>query len=125
MRQVSLSMLALILATSISSQACADGDAARGKTVFNRCSACHTATMRNKLGPHRAGVIGRKAGSVEGFRYSKALPASGLVWDDQTLNTFLAAPAKAVPGTTMALSVPNPKDREDVIAYLRSLSAPN
>jgi cytochrome c len=121
MRLVSLSMLALILAVSISSQARADGDPTRGKSVFNRCGACHTATMPNKIGPHLAGVVGRKAGSVEGFKYSKAMPASGLVWDDQTLNTFLTAPAKAVPGTTMALSVPNAKDREDVIAYLKTL----
>lgn len=121
MRHLRLPFVALLLAAAIAHPARADGDPTRGKTVFNRCSACHTATMQNRLGPHLAGVIGRKAGSVEGFRYSKALPASGLVWDDQTLNTFLAAPAKAVPGTSMALSVPNPKDREDVIAYLKTL----
>lgn len=102
----------------------ADGDAARGKSVFNRCAACHTATDQNKIGPGLAGVLGRAAGTVPGARYSKTLPASGIVWDETKLDEFLAAPTKAVPGTSMPLGVPNAQDRADVIAYLKTLAKP-
>lgn len=103
------------------SSAWADGNADKGKTLFARCSGCHTITDQNRMGPHLSGVFGRTAGTVEGARYSKALTGSGIVWNDQTLDNFLAGPAKAVPGTTMAISVPNPQDRADIIAYLKTL----
>jgi cytochrome c len=102
----------------------ADGDAAHGKTLFSRCSTCHTVTNQNKVGPTLAGVVGRKAGTVEGARYSKALPASGIVWDDQSLDSFLTDPAKLVPGTTMMVKLPNAQDRADIIAYLKTIPAP-
>jgi cytochrome c len=125
MRRIPVSLL---LASSVilgmAGSAWADGDAARGKTLFSRCSTCHTITNQNKVGPSLAGVVGRKAGTVEGARYSKALPASGIVWDDQTLDSFLADPAKAVPGTSMMVKLPNAQDRADIIAYLKTIPAP-
>lgn len=114
---------ALLLST-LAAPAWAEGDAARGQTVFNRCTACHTATEQNKIGPHLLGLIGRAAGSVPGARYSKALPAAGITWNEETLDAFLAAPAKTVPGTTMAVGLPNAQDRADVIAYLKTLPTP-
>jgi len=103
-------------------QALADGDASHGKTLFSRCSGCHTVTDQNKVGPHLSGVFGRQAGSVEGFRYSTALASNGQVWDDTTLDTFLTSPSKAVPGTMMTVSLPKPQDRADIIAYLKTLT---
>lgn len=101
----------------------AEGDAAKGKTVFSRCAACHAAGSQNKIGPGLAGVVGRPAGSVAGFRYSKAMAGSGLTWTEEQLDTYLAGPAKAVPGTTMAVALPSAQDRGDIIAFLKTLPA--
>jgi cytochrome c len=115
-------VVAALAAFSFTAPAKAEGDAVKGKAVFNRCSACHAVTDQNKVGPSLLGVVGRKAGTVAGARYSKAMPASGLTWDEATLSNFLAAPSKLVPGTTMPQGFPNAQDREDVIAYLKSLT---
>jgi cytochrome c len=103
------------------STAKADGDAARGQTVFGKCAACHAPSMQNKVGPGLADVVGRKAGTVAGFNYSPALMAFGKSWDEQTLDTFLAGPMKLVPGTRMPIALPGAQDRADVIAYLKTL----
>jgi cytochrome c2 len=98
------------------------GDPAHGKTLFQeRCGLCHTAAPDDGdggQGPALAGVVGRKAASVAGFHYSPALAASGRVWTPAALDVFLAAPSKDVPGTTMPVSTPSPRDRADLIAYL-------
>jgi cytochrome c len=70
----------------------AEGDVALGQKAFQRCSACHTTTDQGKAGPGLRGVVGRPAGTVEAFRYSAAMKSSGLVWDEATLDRFLAAP---------------------------------
>ncbi|SDK69016.1 cytochrome c [Mesorhizobium muleiense] len=59
---------------------------------------------------------------MEGFRYSEALKSSGLVWDEATLDRFLAAPREVVPKTTMTMGVSKPEDRQNIVAYLKSLS---
>ena len=110
-----------LLATA---QASADGDAGKGKTLFTRCSSCHAVTEQNKVGPHLFGVFGRTAGTVAGARYSKAMTASGLKWDEQTLDAFLTEPTRVLPGTTMSARLSNPQDRADVIAYLKTLVSP-
>ena len=115
--------LALLLSAVVVSSAQAEGDAAHGKTLFGRCAVCHAATAQNKVGPGLAGVFGRPAGTAPNFRYSKALAGDAKPWDDQTLDSFLAAPAKAVPGTTMTVAVPGATDRADIIAYLKTLDA--
>lgn len=101
----------------------AEGDATKGKTLFSRCAACHAAGNRNKVGPGLAGIVGRPAASAPGFRYSKAMTGSGLTWTEEQLDTYLGGPAKAVPGTTMAVAVPNAQDRSDIIAFLKTLPA--
>lgn len=118
MRSLTLLAVALALAPAA---ARADGDAALGKAVFSRCSACHAVTAQNKIGPGLAGIVGRKAGSVPGFRYSKALAASDTVWDEASLEQFLAGPAKMVSGTNMSFALAKPDDRANVIAYLKTL----
>jgi cytochrome c len=116
--------LAALLTAGVVSPALADGDAARGQTLFSRCSACHTVTEQNKMGPHLSGVFGRTAGTVAGYSYSKAMAAYAKTWDEATLDTFLTAPNKAVPGTKMAAgAIANPQDRADIIAYLKTLGA--
>ncbi len=100
----------------------ADAQQAEGERLFlQRCGACHAIDpVRRTVGPHLAGVVGRVAGTVEGARYSAALRESGIVWDGETLDTFLAAPRRAVPGTTMTVSVPDDAQRAAIIAYLQS-----
>jgi len=99
----------------------AAGDAARGKTVFARCAACHDLnTGAVRMGPSLKGIIGRKAGSVANFGYSAGLKGKGVTWNVDTLDAFLAGPMKYVPGTRMAFpGLSNAQDRADVIAYLK------
>lgn len=91
-----------------------------GEQAFAMCSACHSrqAGAPQRMGPNLQGLVGRKAGSSEGFAYSPALQASGIVWDAKTLDTYLAAPARMVPGTRMVIAVPDPARRQALIEYL-------
>jgi cytochrome c len=100
-------------------------DIDHGRRVFNTCASCHVVDAdTNKYGPSLKGVFGRKAGAVEGFRYSKAMTdagAAGLVWDDKTLADFLYSPKKAVPGTSMRFwGLWSEAEIRDVIAYLKT-----
>ena len=99
------------------------GDPAKGKAVFAICAGCHVLTGPSFTAPALAGVVGRKAGTAPGFDYSPALSGSGLVWNAETLDRFLADPSKAVPGTAMFSNVPDAQDRADVIAYLKTIPA--
>ena len=97
-------------------------DAGAGKTVFAQCTACHAIDGSNGVGPTLQGVVGRKAGSVVGFRYSRAMKSSTLVWDEKALDGYIADPQKALPGNVMPFSgLPDAKQRADVIAYLATL----
>jgi cytochrome c len=97
----------------------ADSDPAKGEQIYHRCQGCHSID-RNRIGPMHKGLFGRKAGTVPGFNYSDAMKNSGIVWNEQTLDQFLQAPRKLVPGTKMTYAgVPDPQDRADLIAYLR------
>ena len=91
--------------------------------AFGQCAACHSvAPGMNGVGPSLAGVFGRKAGSVSGFAYSDANKASGLTWDEKTLDTYLTNPMKMVPGTKMTFAgLPDPAQRKAVIDYLKTL----
>jgi cytochrome c len=100
------------------------GDPARGATVFKQCMTCHTLEPGvNKVGPTLHGIIGRPAGSVEGFNYSKANRESGIVWTEQKMFEYLENPRATVPGTKMSFAgLKKPQDRADVIAYIQEQS---
>ena len=102
----------------------AEGDAAKGEQVFKRCMPCHNAGNKtNKIGPYVQGVVGRKAGTAEGFNYSDAMKNSGLTWDEANLNQYLKNPKAKVPGNKMAFpGLPKQEDRDNVIAYLKKNS---
>jgi cytochrome c len=107
---------------AIQSKAEAAGDAAAGEHVFARCAVCHSTTPgQNKIGPSLAGVFGRKSGSEPAYNYSPGLKSAGITWDEQELDKYLANPAADVHGTKMLISVPNAEDRQNVIAYLKTL----
>lgn len=114
------------IAFSAAAQVRADGgDAARGARFFHPCSHCHsTEAGVHGVGPSLAKAFDRKAATVEGFdRYSEALKKSGKVWDAETLDRWLAAPAQLIPDNTMAFpGVRNPQARADIVAYLKAVS---
>jgi cytochrome c len=96
-----------------------DGDAVRGKGVFEkRCTGCHALEV-DREGPRLAGVYGRKAGSLPGFTYSAGLKHSGVTWTDATLEKWLSDPDLMVPDNNMSFSVPKAEERRDLIAYLK------
>jgi cytochrome c len=97
-------------------------DAAAGKAVFAQCAACHTIDESSAVAPTLKGVVGRKVGSVAGFRYSRAMKATDYAWDAAKLDTYIADPQKAIPGNVMPFSgIPDPKQRADLVAYLQTL----
>jgi cytochrome c len=111
---------ALFAAIASSSGAAAGGDPGRGEEIYGRCLACHALAF-DRVGPRHCGLFGRRAGSVKGFAYSPAMKSSKIVWNEKTLDRFLANPPKAVPGTTMTYAgIPDAGERADLIAYLKS-----
>ena len=99
------------------------GDLKAGEKVFKKCKACHYADReKHKTGPHLVNIMGRAAGGLEDYKkYSKAMKASGIVWDDTTLADYLRAPKKYVKGTKMAFAgLKKDADIENVIAYLKA-----
>lgn len=108
------------------SVAMADGDAEKGAKVWKKCKSCHVADKeKNKVGPHLVGIIGRQAGSVEGFKYSKNMQDKAAEigkWDEAKLDEYLKSPKKYLGGKSkMTLKLKKDKQRADVIAYLKSL----
>ncbi len=109
----------------------AAGDGAKGKKVFNKCRACHSvAAGVNKIGPSLNGIFGRTAGSWKKkngklFPFSSAMKKAGkrdkpLVWTEETLKKYLAAPRKFVPGNRMPFpGLKKAADRDNLMAYLK------
>jgi cytochrome c len=97
------------------------GDPVEGARLFRACAACHSLKPgQHRTGPSLAGVFGRKAGTAEGFRrYSPALKAAEVVWDEATLDPWIADPQAFLPGNRMVFrGLPDAKARADLIAYL-------
>jgi len=111
--------LALVLAAGVPADAAASqGNVDRGRLIYERCQACHS-LERNRSGPKHCGLLGRKAGGLEGYPYSAALSRSGIVWTEESLDRFLENPLKTVPGTRMGYAgVKDRQERADLIAFL-------
>jgi len=109
--------------TSVGAQ---EGNAQEGAEVFKKCRACHDvgAGAKNKVGPLLNGIMGRPAGSIEGYNYSDANKKAGagfLVWTEEIMFKYLEAPLAFMPGTKMAFAgLKDAQDRKDVIAYLKT-----
>ncbi len=115
------SALSILASTGVAAQ-----DAANGEDVFKKCRACHQIgeTAKNGVGPLMNGIIGRKAGSIEGFNYSDANKSSGVTWDKATFLNYIKDPKVAIPGTKMAFAgVKDEKDAADLFAYLEQFGA--
>src|SRR5687768_1354900 len=100
-------------------------DAEKGAIVFKKCMVCHTIEgTAKKLGPSLQGIVGRKAASVEGYKYSDAMlakAAEGVIWDEATLATYLPDPKSFVPGTKMVFpGLKKPEDVTNLIAFLKT-----
>ncbi len=96
--------------------------AERGRALYeSRCVACHSVDA-NRVGPAHQGVLGRKAGSAPGYAYSKALAESPLVWTREKLVAWLAGPENVIPGQAMNYSLGDARERDDVVAYLATLT---
>jgi cytochrome c len=123
MKLGSLIAISLALLCCLPATAHAAGDAVNGEKLYQtRCMACHSLD-ENEMGPRHHGVFGRKAGSVPDYTYSKAVKSSGVVWNEESLNRWLAGPERFIPGQQMNFAVPNEKDRLDLIAYLKKESS--
>ena len=122
MKLFPLAFLALVAAAQPS---WADGDAAQGEQIFKKCAACHSvADKANKVGPSLMGVVGRKVASVADYNYSDSMKecgATGAVWDEKALDTYLTDPKAVVAKTKMAFpGLKDQADRANLIAFLKT-----
>ena len=108
----------LLAVTCAGHSAKAAGDAARGESLYQGCQDCHS-IEKNDVGPMHKGVVGRTSGTVPGYNYSPALRNAKIVWTEENLDKWLTDPQQFVPGTKMFYEVNNPKDRADLIAFLK------
>jgi cytochrome c len=124
-RKIGAAMTVLAL-TGFAGSAFAEGDAAAGEKVFNKCKACHAVGdgAKNKVGPELNGIVGRTAGSADGFKYSDAMlakKAEGMVWTEEAIDTYLTKPKDYIPGNKMSFpGLKKEDDRANVIAYLKT-----
>lgn len=99
------------------------GDVEAGRRAFGQCRSCHAVEAGvTRVGPSLFGVVGRPAGAVSGYTYSKAMADSGLIWTPETLDAYLENPQKKVKGTKMSMAgIADAQRRADVVAYLGTL----
>ncbi len=124
-----LTVSALCLSASgLSAPAFAEGDPEKGESVFKKCRACHAVGdgAKNKVGPHLNDVIGRQAGTGEGFKYSSSMieaGENGLVWTEDNIEAYLRDPRGFIPKNRMAFAGLKKDDEVDnVIAYIKQFS---
>ena len=118
--------VAAAVLTALAIPANADGDAAKGERIFNKCKGCHAVgeDAKNKVGPILNGIVDAPAAENPDYKYSDALlqlASDGLVWDEETLGAFLRDPKEVVPGTKMSFPGLRKDDEiANVIAYLQT-----
>ena len=113
-------VIALLVAGTQAFARAGAADPDHGKAIFEQCAACHTLGDETDTdGPTLKGVIGRKAGSLEGYRYSAAMKRSEITWTPMTLDAYITDPQNDIPGNRMAFAgIQDAADRADLIAYL-------
>ena len=124
--RLAIAGIVIAVVTVAATPALAAGDADKGKAVFRKCLSCHRIGpgARTLVGPELNGVVGRKAGSIEGYNYSKAMRNSGLTFDAATLTQYLKGPRALVPGTYMTFpGLKTDDDIANVTAYLKTFNA--
>jgi cytochrome c len=105
--------------------AAAAQDVEKGQALYEQCAACHSLDGTESDGPTLLGVYGRRAGSLDTFRYSAAMSRSTIVWSAETLDAFIADPQVSVPGNRMSFTGMTEKsERDDLLAYLESVAKP-
>jgi len=110
-----------VLLLAVSAGVAAAADAEHGKELFQTCVACHS-DRPDALGPSLKGVVGRKSAALEDFHYSNPMKRANLVWDEDTLRAYISDPQAKVRGNRMPYGgLSDPKDVDDVIAYLKVL----
>ena len=120
---ISLCVASVVFITGFAAMAA--GDIAKGKKLAKKCTTCHTLQKggKNRLGPNLFGIFGSSAASVKGYKYSKAMASSGIIWDEAAFTEFLLKPKKLVKGTKMSFAgLKNAKQRADLVAYFKSLT---
>ena len=118
---LSLPVAAVAIGFAVGPGKCA-GDAAKGEQEFAKCAFCHAKDNTNGIGPGLSGIVGRHVGSAPGFGYSQAMKKANIVWDEKSLDAFMMAPQKTIPGNTMPFpGIPDQERRDDLIAYLEML----
>jgi cytochrome c len=111
--------LAAVMTIMTAAETSLAADVAHGKAVFETCAACHS-DKPDAIGPTLKGVYGRKAGTLDDFRYSNAMQRANLTWDDANLHDYIKDPQAKVKGNRMPFGgISNDKDIADVIAYLK------
>lgn len=121
-KPVSLSICALITMALVSvANAGTDMDVKLGEQLYTQCTGCHSPDY-NRTGPMHCGLLGRAAGGVKNFEYTKAMKESGIIWSRASLDKFLASPLSMIPGTSMGFSgIASEQNRQQLIAYLMQL----
>jgi cytochrome c len=119
-------LLALLVAGAQAIVRAAAADPDRGHTLFEQCAACHgLADETDTDGPTLKGVIGRRAGSLEDYRYSAAMKRSEVTWTPMTLDAYITDPQGYIKGNRMAFAgIEGAADRADLIAYLEQVATP-
>jgi cytochrome c len=119
--RISTATAGAILLMAVFAGPVAAADADHGKALFQTCGACHT-DRPDALGPSLKGVVGRKSAALEDFRYSNPMKRADLVWDEDNLRAYINDPQAKVKGNRMPYGgVTDPKDVDDIIAYLKTL----
>lgn len=127
MRRIVFSMIVAAATAAPGLASAQSGDAAAGQRVFNQCRACHTPEQggRNGVGPNLWGIVDRRAGSIEGFRYSanmRQVAEGGHTWTEANLRAYITNPKAVVPQGSMSYpGLRNEQQLNDLIAYLSTL----
>ncbi len=116
------SVIAVLAVMVAGASNAAAGDVAKGEKVFKKCAACHSLEAgKRKVGPSLHGVFGRTSGTLDGFRFSKAMKNAAIVWDEKTIDEYIANPRGYIKGNRMAFAgLKKAADRENVIAYIKA-----